>query len=394
MLNTTGGYAVRKPLTTRQVSKLSGEGLHWVDDTLYLSIKPSGRKHWIQRVKFPWERRGKRHDIGLGAFPIVSPEKARKAAMKNRVAIYEGRNPIPEKEVKPTFEAIAKEYFEIKRTELKTQANYKQWVKSIENHVFPSLAILPVDVVDQNDVIKILKPMWLTKPSMARSVRQRIREILDYARAHNHVDENVADERINRGLPSKQPDIQHHEYTPYNQMPAAYQKLETVPLPPVRLALRLLILTGLRGSEVLGARWSEFDFADRIWVIPAGRMKGKKPHRIPLTDAMVGILEQARGMDIGNGLVFPGVKNSSEMGTQLTSRYWGKLGFEGKPHGFRSTLKSWALECTEYDRELIELCLAHEVGNKTARSYDHTDLLEKRRGLMQAWSDYVNGASV
>ena len=380
---------MKKPLTARQISKLSDEGLHWVDETLYLSIKSSGRAHWIQRVKFPWERRGKRHDIGLGAYPLISPKKARMDATKNRVKIHDGINPLPEKEVKPTFEAIATEYFEVKRAELKTQANLNQWVKSIENHVFPSLASLPVDSINQNDVIKILKKIWLSKPAMARSVRQRIREILAYARAHGHVDENVSDERIDAALPSKKPDTQHHEYTPYKLMPAAYSKLDMVPLPSVRLALRLLVLTGLRGNEVLGARWDEFNFEAQTWTIPGGRMKGKKAHSVPLNDAMLEILEQARELDAGNGLVFPGERNKDKMCTQLIGRHWANLGVEGTPHGLRSSLKTWALECTDYDRDLIEICLAHEVGNKVARAYTRMDLLEKRRGLMQAWAGHL-----
>ena len=380
---------MKKPLTKKQVDAISTPGLHWVSDTLYLLVKESGRRSWIMRVKLPWERRGKRHDIGLGRYPVVPIAKARKKVMRHLLEIDEGRSPLPEKEVKPTFEAIATEYFEVKRTELKIQANYKQWVKSIENHVFPSLAALPVDVITQNDVIKILKPIWLSKPSMARSVRQRIREILAYARAHNHVDDNVSDERINAGLSSKKPDTQHHEYTPYNLMPEAYHKLDVIPLPSVKLALRFLILTGLRGSEVLGARWSEFDFDTHTWTIPAGRMKGKKTHKVPLDDAMLGILEQARALDAGNDLVFPGERNKATMCTQLIGRHWATLGFEGTPHGFRSTLKNWALECTEYNRDLIEMCLAHEVGNNVARAYGGTDLLEKRRALMATWGNYL-----
>ena len=272
---------------------------------------------------------------------------------------------------------------------MKTQANYSQWVKSIFNHAFPSLASLQVDTITPKELLGVLAPIWHEKPAMARSVRRNIREILAYARVHGHINENVADDRINAGLASQPVQSNHHDSVPYKQIASAFRALDDVPLLPARLALRFIVLTASRSNEALGARWSEMDFDTSTWTIPASRMKNKKVHRVPLSTGALEILEKAKALTDGSDFVFPAPrKKGKAMHPQTVGNQWQKLGIKGKVHGFRNTFGDWAIE-TGHHKDLADMCLAHQTGNKTQQAYFRTTRFDERKGLMQAWGNYL-----
>ena len=389
---------MKNPLTKKQVDAIVKPGLHWVSDNLYLLIKESGRASWIMRVKFPWERRGKRHDIGLGKYPVVPIAKARKKVMRNLLEIDEGKSPLPEKQTLPTFAAMAKEYYTVKRCELKREVTFKAWVRSIENHAMPFIGHVEVDTITQQDIIKLLKPIWLDKPAIARSVKQRVKEVLDYAQLETPLDENVADDRIlkGRGLPKVEVQHESHEAVPVKQAASAYNALDAVSVESGKLALRFMALTASRPGEALGAGWDEINLDDAMWHIPEGRTKGRKAHISPLSAQALDILNQAKAISDGGNLVFPAKKTKGPMRTPTTSGWFQKaiaeLGITAKQHGWRSTFADWAVE-NNIGMDLADLCLSHLVGNQTQQAYFRSTRFPERRALMATWGNYLAGGA-
>ena len=380
-----------KKLTLTQCRNITKPGLHRVDDTLYLIVKPSGRKSWVQRLTI----NGRRTCLGLGPFPVVTLVEAQDAAIDNRRLLRKGVDPLGDRRRERTLtfrEATIKTHESLVPT-FRSPLHVKNWLQVVEKHAYPVLAELPVDRIRQEDVLKVLTPIWSKRPDTAKRVRQRIRAIIRYCQAHNHVVENVADERIDGALPSMSKVKENFRALPYRETPDAYRTIGSL-VSPARTALRFLILTAARSNEVREAIWDEIDFESSTWVITGKRMKGGKEHRVPLSKSALEVLEVAREFEDRSDLVFPSpVKPGRPMTPENLMKVLRTLGLADRAtvHGFRTSFRTWASERTDIPREVCEMALAHTVGNAVEQAYSRSDLLEKRTSLMSQWDGFLQG---
>ena len=270
------------------------------------------------------------------------------------------------------------------------------WLQTLEKHAYPVLADLPVDRITREDVLRCLTPIWGTRQETARRVRQRIRTVLAWAQAHGHIaGDNPAGEGIDGALPAMPKQQAHYRALPYGEVTNTLAIVTSSRASmSAKLALRFLVFTATRSGEVRNAEWSEVDAEQRLWIIPASRMKANAEHRVPLTDPAMAVLEQARVLDDGSGLIFPSTvrrgKAMSDMTLTKLLRDNG-LGERTTVHGFRSSFRDWASEKTNTDHAVMELSLAHTVGSNVERAYARSDLLARRRKLMAQWADYITG---
>ena len=380
-------------ISAAEAKSIAKSGRYRAGETLFLNVAPGGSKSWVQRLTID----GRRRDIGLGGYPLVSLAEAREAAFENRKLARAGGDPLAEKRRRrtPTFREAANAVHEANKPRWRNNHHIASWMQTLERHAFPILGDMAVDRIGREDVLGVLAPIWGEKQETARRVRQRIRTVLRWCQAHGHVEHNAAGEAIDGALPSMPAVRQHLRALPYADVPEALRLAEASNASlAVRLAFRYLTLTASRPGEVRGATWGEIDVGAREWRIPGSRMKGGSEHRQPLSDAAMAVLEQAREIRDGSGLVFPSPARPgrplSDMAMTKLLRDVG-LADRATVHGFRSSFRDWAAECTDAPHAVMELCLAHAVGDSTERAYARSDLLEKRRALMQRWADFVAG---
>ena len=382
-----------RKITAAECRSITKPGFYRADETLYLHVKQSGRRAWIQRVLID----GRRHDIGLGSFPVVSLRMARDRAFENRRAIADGRNPLLEKRRGriPTFRVAATETHKALSPTFRSAQHTRDWIRILTKHAFPNLGNIPVDRITQQDVLNALKPIWTEKPETARRVRQRIRTVLDHCRAAGHVRENVAGDAIKAALPTMPKVKDNFRALDFREMPDAVKRIEAgVASLPARLCILFLIHTAARSKQARGATWVEIDLTAATWIIPGERMKNGKPHRVPLSGAAIAVLEQARPLRNDSDLLFPSLNNNRRpMTSAALVKNLREIGLADKTtvHGFRTSFRTWAAELTDIPREICEMALAHTVGDAVERAYSRSDLLEKRVALMQLWDDFLAG---
>ena len=378
-------------LTVVAVRGLAKSGRYGDGGTLFLNIAPGGSKSWIQRVTI----NGRRRDIGLGGWPVVSLARARQLAFANRVVISERRDPLAEKRKAsmPTFREAAGRTFEASRRRWRSEKTAANWMQQLERHAFPVLADLPVDQIGREHVLHVLTPIWTDRPEVARKLRSRIRATLAWCQAHGHIENNVAGEAINGALPG-QPAVQaHYRALPYREVGEALQAVEASRASLcVKACVRFVALTACRSGEARGATWSEVDTEAREWRIPGERMKTGAEHRVPLSDAALAVLERVRPLRRESDLAFPSPRGG-ELSNMTLSKALRTAGVDAVPHGFRTSFRTWAAEKTNADHAVMELSLAHAVGTAVERSYARSDLFGKRRGLMDRWAAFLTGAS-
>ena len=376
-------------LTAAKVRAIARTGLHGDGGTLYLSVAPGGSKSWVQRLTVD----GRRRDIGLGGFPLVSLAEARDKAFDNRRRARAGGDPLAEKHKArvPTFREAALKVFEASKPRWRNAYHIKNWLPILDRHAMPHIGDMPVDRIGREDVLRILTPLWGTRMETARRVRQRVRTVLRWAQAHGFVTENVAGEGIDGALPLMPRVKQHLRALPYKEVPDALRIVEESGASlAAKLCFRLTVLTAARSGEARGAAWSEIDFDTREWRIPGTRMKSGTEHRVPLSDAALAVLEQARMLKDGSDLVFPSpVKKGCPLSNMAMTKMLRDLRLASRAtvHGFRSGFRDWCAE-TNKPRELAEAALAHTVGGVEA-AYFRSDLIERRRRLMSQWADFV-----
>ena len=381
-----------RKMTYAEAKSLKKPGFHFMGDTLYLRIGTGEGKSWVQRLTI----NGKRHDIGLGSFRLVTLAEARDRAFENRKAArIHKRDPLAEKRKArlPSFRDAAVQTHEALKPTWRNGKHTRNWLQAMEKYVFPVIGPTQIDRLGREDVLKILTPLWTTRPETARRLRQKMRQTFRWAMAHGHIENNPAGEMIDGALP-KLPAVKAHlRALPYRDVPAA---LETIGQSgagiAVKLAFRFLVLTAARAGEVRGATWDEIDLDNKTWTIPAERMKGGKVHRVPLSNPALDVLEQARVLADRTGLVFPSPqrpgKPLSDMALTKLLRD-NDLASRATAHGFRSSFRDWCAD-TGKPREVAEAALAHVVGG-TEGAYFRSDLFERRRGVMNQWADYVTG---
>ena len=385
------GQHPQNALTPAFVRNVSRAGRYCDGQGLYLDVRPTGSRGWIQRLTI----RGRRTELGLGGFPLVSLKEAREKAFANRKLAREGDDPLSEKrraESMSTFADATQQVWNQLRPGWRSPQHAQLWLSSLERYAFPRIGEMPVSAVTSADVIGSLAPIWHTKASTARKLRQRIRAVMEWAVAMDLRPDNPCD-RIGPVLGTQGKAVRHMRALPHGEVAAAIEKVRVSNSGPVvKLALEFVVLTATRSGEVRGAAWTEIDRDEGVWTIPAPRTKGNREHRVPLSRRALEILEEARTLGRGSSLVFPSVRGKP-LGVTALSRLLKRLGIAAVPHGFRSSFRDWAVEETDHPREVAESALAHRVRNPIEAAYRRTDLFERRRRLMDDWAAYLASES-
>ena len=361
-------------------------GKHIDGNGLYLYVQPSGARSWVQRLVI----RGRSRELGLGSARLVPLAEAREKALANRKLAREGGDPLAERHRlagMPTFAEAAAAVIEQKRPGWRGPRQATVWRRSLETYAFPRIGDRPVSEVDSADILRILTPIWHVRMQTARTVRRRIGSVLEWAIAMNYRNDNPAD-RVLPALGPQNEVVRHRQALPHREVAAAIATMNASRTKPaVKLAFEFLVLTAARSGEIRGAVWSEMDTEARVWTIPAERMKMKRGHRVPLCGRAIEILDAARVLS-ASPLVFarPDGKPLDEK-RMLRVLQWHRVA--AVPHGFRSSFRDWAAEETDHPREVIEAALAHVVRNPVEAAYARSDLFERRRRLMEDWSNYI-----
>ena len=362
-------------------------GRHCDGHGLYLLVKPSGSRSWVQRLVI----RGRRRDFGLGSAALVSLAEAREQALANRKLARAGGDPLAERRRAkgvPTFSEATARVLEQKQAGWRSEKHRRGWMLSLERYAFPRIGDMAVSEVTTGDVLEILAPIWHTKAATAQYVRQRIRMVFEWAVAMELRPDNPCD-RVASVLGSQHRVIQHMKALPHREVGSAIRAVRGSGKPSAgALAFEFLVLTAARWGEVRWAAWSEIDRKRRVWTVSGSRMKAKREHRVPLCDRAVEILDQARKLDEEGSLVFTRDGGRPIPETRLR-RLLKKHRIKAVPHGFRSSFRDWAAEETDHPREVVEAALAHVVQNKVEAAYRRTDLFERRRRLMDDWAAYL-----
>ena len=379
-------------LTAAFLRSVKEPGRYGDGDTLFFRVAPGGSKGWIQRLTID----GRRHDIGLGSFPVIGLAEARQRAFANRVAIAHGGNPLADKRRSkaPTFREAADRTLEATKARWRNEKTEKIWRTVLAKRAYPAFGDKRVDAITREDVLKVVSPIWSTRPEVARRLRQFIRATLGWALAHGYVETNVAGEAIDGALPAMAAVKEHYRALPYQDVAAALEGLgdglgRSV---PARLCLRFLVLTAVRSGEARGAVWSEIDREARTWTIPAARMKMKNAHVVPLSDAALDVLEKARSVDDRSGLDLP-VSDEAGAGAVVHGADQAVEGHRACRPGHGSRVQVCVQDVGERADERRPRHhgngLAHAVGSAVERSYARSDLLAKRRTLMDKWGAYI-----
>jgi integrase len=385
--------ALNGKLTKKLIENL-GAGRHGDGSGLYLVVDPSGARRWIVRVTVKGQKNRKgaplRTDFGLGGADIITLNQARERALEYRRMAKTGLNPRFNATRKiPTFEEISRQVHIDRMPTWKNAKHGQQWLNTLRDYAFPKIGRMPIDSIDQPEVLMCLSPIWTEKHETAKRLSQRIKTVLDVAKSKGfRSGENpvtaIKDARV---LPTVKAKPQHHDAMPWRDVPAFYTELNGRSAIAAK-ALQFTILTASRTTEVLDMTWPELDFDTQLWTVPAVRMKGGKEHCVPLTDEMLAILEPLKAM--ASDYVFEGQKRHrplSNMSMLMLLRRMGRDAFT--VHGFRSSFRDWASEAANAPRELAEAALAHQVGSDVERAYARSDLLERRQGIANLWSSHV-----
>ena len=380
-------------LTALFVKKHKTPGRFGDGGSLYLQITNANARSWIFRY-------GKHH-AGLGSAFNVTLEEARDLAYEYRKLLREGVDPLEARKARKvqarleaakaiTFKQCAEKYIEAHRASWKGHKHLQQWQNTIEQHC-GLINGLPVQAVDTEGVLAVLQPIWTTIPESASRIRRRIEAILAWATVRGYrTGANPAMWRnhLDKLLPrtSKVRKVAHHAALPYSEVPAFIAKLRQRERVTVK-ALEFAILTAARSGEVLGAKRDEFDLDAAVWSVPAQRMKGGRPHRVPLSPAAVRIVRNG-----GSAFIFPGSNPGEPLSPKAMHKALRRMGVAVTVHGFRSTFKDWAGECTSVANEVSEMALAHQIESGVEKAYRRGDLFDKRRELMNAWARFCTNA--
>lgn len=385
-------------LTARQVAALSATGRHSDGGGLYIRVTSAGAKSWV----FMATVAGKRVEVGLGSTNAVTLAGARTIASTMREAVAMGKSPRDvlepsrpaERPRVPTFGEFAEEYIASVEAGWKNPTHRAQWRNSLRDHA-AKLNAVPVDEVDTDLALDVLRPIWLTKAETAGRVRGRIEKILDAAKARGLRPRDALNPAAIRGhlallLPRQGGMIRgHHKALPYADMPAFMIKLRERDALAAR-CLEFTILTAARSSEALQASWGEIDLDQRLWTVPALRMEAGKEHVVPLSALareLLSTLSSAEAKPTDRIFAVNGATRSNMAMTMLLRR----MGVHNATvHGFRSTFRDWAGDGTNVAREIVEAALAHTITNKAERAYRRGTALARRRELMDAWADYLS----
>lgn len=392
-------------LTVKGVEAKREPGMYADGGGLYLRVGPTGSKSWILRTVI----RGKRRELGIGSVDLVGLADARLKAVELRGVARSGGDPDAQRKAAQkaareaheralmTFERAAKLVHAKLLPSWRNKKHADTWISSIELHANPTIGRKPIEKVERSDVLKVLEPIWSVKVETAKRLRQRMELIFDWASGEGHYPHPNPVRGLRLALPKVATSDNHLAAMPWREVPGFWTELcdrDAISA----LCLRFAILTAARSIEARGARWSEIDWEGKVWNVPGERMKRGKPHRVPLPDAAVAVLEAVRGLD--QDFCFPSPQREKHGKTRPMSDMafkllYGRMDVSGfTSHGFRSAFRDWCSESAKADPELAEAALSHATGSAVTRAYARSDLFDRRRELMEAWANFVTGETV
>ena len=389
-------------LTALDVKRIAKPGRYAVGTIpgLLLAVKEyTGAKSWVLRTMIGTKRR----NMGLGGYPEISLARAREKAREAKDLISKGIDPIEQRKAirlalmnsqngRMTFSQAAYKCHEKKVSEFRNPKHAKQWIRSVEKYAFPVIGNMAVEDVELSHILNVLDPIWQAKTETASRLRQRLENIINWAiisgyrksenpaRWKGHLDAILP-------IPTKIKTVKHFPALPWKDVGAFMVDLRKLEGMGAR-ALEFIVLTACRSGEVRFAVWDEVDLDNKIWTIPAERMKGMKEHKVPLVIDAIKLLKSLPRFE-GSDYLFTAPRGGpiSDMTISAVCR---RMKIEAVPHGFRSTFRDWASENTNYAREVAEMCLAHTISSPVEAAYRRGDLFRKRIKLMEAWAQYCN----
>lgn len=370
-------------------------GKHLDGAGLWLVVRADGGAQWVLRVTV----HGRRREMGLGGFPALGLADARTVADRWRSVAAAGRDPIRERETERraasradiSLATATADCFEARKAQLKGDGTAGRWLSPLALHVLPKLGKTPVTELDQRDIVAVIKPLWHVKADTARKALNRLGIVLKHAAAMGLDVDLQATEKARALLGKTRHVAQNIPAIPWKDVPAFYASLAEPT--PTHLALRLAILTGVRSMPLRHIRLDQI--SGDVWTVPAQDMKGRKGHtqdfRVPLSAEALRVIELAKPF-VRDGFLFPSV-HKGVISDMTLCRHMERRGLEARPHGFRTSLRTWLAEATDAPHEVAEAMLAHVVDGAVVRAYRRTDFLEQRRVLAERWANHVTGGS-
>lgn len=385
-------------LSALKVRSIKEAGRYSDGQGLILVCKASGAKSWILRIQF----NGNRRDIGLGSVADVSLSEARDRAHELRKAVREGRDPVAERnaalpspEEVITFKDEAQRFYKERSPSWSNEKHRSQWTSTMARYAYPSIGDKPIEDVTGPLIRDLVVPIWQSKPETARRVLQRIVAVLDYSHSRGLREHEAPVRSIRAGLGKQRKKVKHFAAMPYPDAPCLLARLmngDTAGRP----ALAFTILTAARSGEARGANWGEIDLEEKLWRVPADRMKARRDHTVPLSKAALAVLEKAKALRLSSSpsaSLFPGIRGGALSDMTLTKALRAESSEKWTVHGFRSTFRDWAAEATTFPPAAVEAALAHTINNKTEAAYHRTDYLEIRRKIMRDWGEFLSGST-
>lgn len=374
-----------------------------VTGLILIPSQTRGHGKWV--IRFVSPETGKRRNMGLGSYPEISIAEAGKLGTAIREKLAAGIDPLEEKKnapiktpTLPDFKTAAETLHKDLLPSWKNAKHRQQWINTLTEYAFPVLGSLKLNEIQPGHIADVLRPIWLSKVETASRLKQRIHAVLAWGCAHRHCSSNPVDvvHHLLPAQPGKATRTEHQPAMPWRDIPAFLTShvRNRQPYDLTRAMLELLILTAARSGEIRGMTWSEVNLDTGIWTIPPERMKAKMQHRVPLAPQAVDLLKSVQKLELHETLVFPTPRTQTMYSDMALSAFLRRVkagsdspGRVATAHGFRSSFRDW---CSEYGyaRDLAERALAHSVQNKVEAAYHRTDLLEQRRPMMQAWSDF------
>jgi integrase len=371
-------------------------GKHCDGAGLWLVVREDGGAQWVLRVTV----HGRRREMGLGGYPSLGLAAARKLAGRWRDVAAAGRDPIKERAAEEraarrediTLAVLTADAFEARKAELKGDGKAGRWLSPLTLHVLPKLGKVPVTDLDQRDIRDTLAPLWHTKADTARKALNRLSIVLKHAAALGLDVDLQATDKAKALLGKSRHVAKHIPAMAWADVPSFYASLEEPSL--THLALKLLILTGVRSKPLRHIRLDQIE--GDVWTIPGEDMKGKKgkteAFRVPLSREALRIIDLARPHS-RRGFLFPSQQGKGVISDSTMSKYMREQGIAARPHGFRTSLRTWLAECTDAPHEVAEAMLAHVTDSSVVRAYRRTDFLEQRRVLGERWAAHVTGGT-
>lgn len=377
-------------LSARAVQTL-GPGKYADGAGLWLHKRDDGGAQWVLRYTI----HGRRREMGLGSVAFVSLKEARETADTCRSTVRAGKDPIKERERERRdasknlhlLAQVATDAYEARKAELKGDGTAGRWFSPIELHILPKLGQMPIGEIDQTDIRDVLAPLWHTKAETARKALNRLAIIMRHGAALGLEVDLQATDKARALLGKSRHKAENIPAMPWKDVPAFYKSIDGGTV--THLALRLLILTGVRSSPLRHIHEDQID--GDVWTIPAEAMKGRRDatteFRVPLSTEALSVIKQARA-HARDGFLFPSVRRGV-ISDMTMGKYMERAKMDYRPHGFRSSLRDWIAETTATPHEVAETILGHVVGGSVERAYRRTDYLEQRRPVMEAWAKWT-----